>query len=92
MEAILAIAKPYWFSEEKWKARGLLAVVLVLLLGVNGLNVGLSFIWRFIDTALVAKDAATFWRWISIFTGIMNASLQSYIVLSSICPIPPNPR
>jgi vitamin B12/bleomycin/antimicrobial peptide transport system ATP-binding/permease protein len=66
-----AIAKSYWFSEEKWRARGLLAVVLVLLFAVNGLNVGISFIWRYIDTALAAKDAATFWRFISIYTGIM---------------------
>ena len=66
-----AIAKSYWFSEEKWRARGLLAVVLLLLLAVNGLNVGISFIWRYIDTALAAKDAATFWRFISIYTGIM---------------------
>ena len=66
-----AIAKPYWFSEEKRGAISLLALVLLLSLAVNGLNVAISFVWRYIDTALVAKDAATFWRWISVYTGIM---------------------
>jgi len=27
------IAKPYWFSEEKWKARGMIALLVLLLLG-----------------------------------------------------------
>ncbi|MFB2978602.1 ABC transporter ATP-binding protein/permease [Microseira sp. BLCC-F43] len=66
-----AIAKPYWFSEEKRGAISLLALVLLLSLAVNGLNVAISFVWRYIDTALVAKEAATFWRWISVYTGIM---------------------
>lgn len=50
-----AIARPYWFSEKKWAARGLLLLLLLLSLGVNGLNVGISFIWRFIDTAWLVK-------------------------------------
>jgi len=65
------IAQPYWFSQAKWRARGLLAIVLLLLLTVNGLNVGISFIWRFIDTALAGKDASTFWRYIALYAGIM---------------------
>lgn len=65
------IARPYWFSDAKWPARGLLVIVLLLLLTVNGLNVGISFIWRFIDTALAGKDAPTFWRYIAIYAGIM---------------------
>jgi putative ATP-binding cassette transporter len=66
-----AIAKPYWFSEEKRGAISLLALVVLLSLAVNGLNVAISFVWWYIDTALVAKDAGTFWRWISVYTGIM---------------------
>jgi vitamin B12/bleomycin/antimicrobial peptide transport system ATP-binding/permease protein len=65
------IAQPYWFSQAKWRARGLLAIVLLLLLTVNGLNVGISFIWRFIDTALAGKDASTFWQYIALYAGIM---------------------
>ena len=31
---VWALAKPYWFSEERWRARGLLAAVLALTLGL----------------------------------------------------------
>lgn len=71
----LVLAKPYWFSEQKWKARGLLVLLLVLALTVNGINVGISFIFRNINTSLAnfpqTKDAATFWRYISIYAGIL---------------------
>jgi putative ATP-binding cassette transporter len=69
------IAKPYWFSERKWKARGLLLVLLLLSFAVNGINVSISFIFRNIDTSLATfpqtKDAATFWRFISIYIGLL---------------------
>jgi vitamin B12/bleomycin/antimicrobial peptide transport system ATP-binding/permease protein len=37
-----AIAKPYWVSEERWAARGLLAVIIMLNLGIVWVNVGLN--------------------------------------------------
>jgi vitamin B12/bleomycin/antimicrobial peptide transport system ATP-binding/permease protein len=37
-----AIAKPYWVSEERWAARGLLAVIVMLNLGIVWVNVGLN--------------------------------------------------
>jgi putative ATP-binding cassette transporter len=40
-----ALARPYWNSEEKWKARGLLAVIVVLQLGLVALNVLLTY-WQ----------------------------------------------
>ncbi|MCX7594637.1 MAG: ATP-binding cassette domain-containing protein, partial [Fischerella sp.] len=71
----LALAKPYWFSEQKWKARGLLLLLLILALAVNGINVGISFIFRYIDTSLAnfpqTKDTTTFWRFISIYAGLL---------------------
>ncbi|GJD20780.1 ABC transporter domain protein [Rivularia sp. IAM M-261] len=71
----LALAKPYWFSEQKWKARGLLFLLLLLALAVNGINVGISFIFRDINTSLAnfpqTRDTATFWRFISIYAGLL---------------------
>lgn len=64
------IAKPYWFSEQRWKARGFLALLLVLSLVVNGFNVAISYVFRFVDTALADKQAETFWRFILIYVGI----------------------
>ncbi|MBD2778494.1 ABC transporter ATP-binding protein/permease [Iningainema sp. BLCCT55] len=71
----LALARPYWFSEQKWKARGLLLLLLLLALVVNAINVGISFIFRYIDTSLAnfpqTKDTETFWRFISIYAGLL---------------------
>src|ERR1700676_360920 len=39
------IAKPYWFSEEKWSGLALLVLVVVLNLGTVGLDVRFSY-WR----------------------------------------------
>lgn len=53
----------------------MLVVLLVLALIVNGLNVGISFIFRNIDTSLAAfretQDSATFWRLIAIYIGVL---------------------
>ena len=37
--AVWRLLKPYWISEEKWKARGLLVMVVALALGMVYLNV-----------------------------------------------------
>jgi vitamin B12/bleomycin/antimicrobial peptide transport system ATP-binding/permease protein len=70
-----AIAKPYWFSEQKWKARGLLVLLLLLALAVNAINVSISFIFRGIDTSLATfpqtGNTATFWRLISVYAGLL---------------------
>ncbi|WP_414549510.1 ABC transporter ATP-binding protein/permease [Anabaena sp. CCY 0017] len=74
-QKFLKVAKPYWFSEQKWKARGLLGLLLLLALAVNAINVGISFIFRNIDTSLAefpqTKDASTFWRFIAIYAGLL---------------------
>ena len=37
-----ALTRPYWFSEERWAARGLLAVIIALNLGLVYINVLLN--------------------------------------------------
>jgi putative ATP-binding cassette transporter len=61
-----AIAKLYWFSQEKWQARASLGLLLLLSLSVSGLNVGISYVGRFFQTALADKDAPTFWKFLWI--------------------------
>jgi putative ATP-binding cassette transporter len=62
------LTKPYWHSEERWMARGLLAIVVGLNLGLVYLNV-LFNDWngRFYD-ALQEKNLPHFWRELGIFT------------------------
>ncbi|MBC6475266.1 MAG: ABC transporter ATP-binding protein/permease [Hormoscilla sp. GM102CHS1] len=66
----LAIAKPYWFSEEKWGARGILALLLLLSLSVSGLNVLISFVGRIFQNALVEKNPEEVWKYLFIYAGV----------------------
>ncbi|MEL6930525.1 MAG: SbmA/BacA-like family transporter, partial [Cyanobacteria bacterium J06600_6] len=58
----------------RWKGRAkqwsLLAALLLLSIMVSGLNVVISFTIRFIDTALVAKEASTFWLFLGVYGGV----------------------
>jgi len=62
------IARPYWFSEERWSARLLLGVVLAMNLGQIAINVRLNS-WRndFFNT-LQNYDKAEFFYQIGVFT------------------------
>ena len=66
-QRFLVIAKPYWFSEEKWGARGLLAVLLLFLLAINGLNVLLSYVGRDFMTAIANKDRSSFFHLVFVY-------------------------
>lgn len=70
LRRIGALAAPYFRSEEKWKARGLLAVIVALNLGtVYMLVLNNQWFGRFYD-ALQNKDQAVFWREIVFFCWI----------------------
>jgi len=66
-----AIARSYWSSEEKWRARGLLLVVIVMSLGYTGLSVLLNNKRGELISALSAQDEARFWQTIVVFTGTL---------------------
>lgn len=60
------IAVPYWRHEEKWKARGLLVLLVLLLLGQTGFAVLFNEQTGEFTSALAARDADRFWtaiRW-----------------------------
>jgi len=67
------IAISYWNSEEKWRARGLLLLVMVLSLGYTGLSVLLNNRRGVMISALSAQDEARFWQTIMIFLGVLVA-------------------
>ena len=68
-----AIAKSYWFGDEKWKARGLLVLLVILLLGYTGLSVVLNNKRGVLISALSSKDEARFWETVLIFIGVLVA-------------------
>jgi len=65
-----AIAKLYWQSSEKRGAWVLLVLLGILSLSVSGLNVAISFVGRFFQNALVAKNQPEFWRYLFIYAGV----------------------
>jgi putative ATP-binding cassette transporter len=72
------IARPYWFSEERWFARGLLVVLLAMMLAQVWVNVRLNS-WRndFYNTLQDYDEKGFFWQ-LAIFIAIaMGAVLLS---------------
>ena len=55
------LTAPYWRSEERWRAFGLLGVVVALNLSLVAMSVLLSYWNREFFNALQAKDAGAFW-------------------------------
>ena len=62
-----ALTRPYWFSEERWTARGLLAVILAMNLGMVYLSVLFNEWYRIFYDALEARDMPAFWHQIGRF-------------------------
>ena len=73
-----AIALPYWFSEERWAARGLLALLVVLLLGQVASEVLFNLQTGEFTSALAAKDGPRFWRTIYECLAILVVAVPIY--------------
>ena len=64
------LTAPYWRSEERWKALGLLVVVIGLNLGMVYFNVLFNDWNRKFYDALQNYDAPAFWHLLLVFTGL----------------------
>ncbi len=73
-----AIALPYWFGDEKWLARGLLALLVVLLLGQTTFAVLVNEQTGEFTSALAARDAQRFWASIWKFLAILVVGVPIY--------------
>ncbi|MFJ1258885.1 ABC transporter ATP-binding protein/permease [Cupriavidus sp. CuC1] len=72
------IARPYWFSQEKWKARIYLFLLVLLLLGQTGTNVLFNEQSGEFTSALAARDAGRFWHSILICVYVLIAAVPVY--------------
>jgi vitamin B12/bleomycin/antimicrobial peptide transport system ATP-binding/permease protein len=68
-----AIARSYWFGDEKWQAGGLLLLIAVFLLGYTGLSVVLNNKRGVLISALSAQDEARFWETVLVFIAVLVA-------------------
>lgn len=78
----LAVAKPYWTSEVKWKALGLLGILLVLLFAVNGLNVAINYVSGSFMTAYSSKDEHTFYHMMAMYFGVFVVGTPVVVLYS----------
>lgn len=83
-QTVWHLVKPYWSSEERWRARGLLLSVIVLALGMVYLNVLFNDWNREFYNALETKDfkefTAQLWRFSYLaFTFIAVAIYKVYL-------------
>jgi putative ATP-binding cassette transporter len=69
------IAKLYWFSEERWKARGILALLLVLLISFTAMNAVLNFVGRDFFTALSERNVPEFYRMVWTYFGVFVVAI-----------------
>ncbi|HZY19736.1 MAG TPA: ABC transporter ATP-binding protein/permease [Ramlibacter sp.] len=75
---IWALTTPYFGSDEKWRARGLLAAIVALNLGAVYLLVLINDWNRLFYDALQARDQPVFWQQLGRFTSLAFA----YIVVA----------
>ena len=69
------IARLYWFSGEKWRARGGLGLLLLLLFAFTALNVVLNFVGRDFMTALSEKNLPDFNKNLLVYLGIFVVAI-----------------
>ncbi len=79
MPRFFAIAKPYWYSEDKWKARSLLALLAILLIGNTAFNVFLNEQAGEFTSALAAQDSSRYWVSIYKSVGLIAAAAPVYV-------------
>lgn len=79
MPRFFAIAKPYWYSEDKWKARSLLALLAILLVGNTAFNVFLNEQAGEFTSALAAQDSSRYWVSIYKSVGLIAAAAPVYV-------------
>ena len=69
----------------RWLPWLLLGVIVLLILVINGINVGISFVARNVDNTLVAYKADDFWKTVAIYAfclvlALPIRALQSYLI------------
>jgi vitamin B12/bleomycin/antimicrobial peptide transport system ATP-binding/permease protein len=72
------LASPYWRSEERWKATGLVLLLVLLLLSQTGFAVLLNEQTGEFTSALAAREAARFWHAIFLSLCILLGAVPTY--------------
>jgi vitamin B12/bleomycin/antimicrobial peptide transport system ATP-binding/permease protein len=71
---VVAMGRPFFVSTLRWRAAGALALVMALLLGLNGLNVANSYIGRTFITALSKRNREQYVVFALLYLAVFAAS------------------
>ncbi|MGE5452176.1 MAG: ABC transporter ATP-binding protein/permease [Acidobacteriota bacterium] len=74
----MTMARPYWQSDERWRSRGLLALLIALLLGQTAFSVLFNHETGEFTSALAARDADRFWSSIMRCLGLLATAVPIY--------------
>ena len=74
LSRFLRISKPYFISNARRRALGLLAALFALLLAIAGLNVGISYVGRDFMTALARRQPHQVYMFALMYLGVFAAS------------------
>ncbi len=72
------LALPYWLMDNKWQARGLLVLLIVLMLGNTGASVLLNQQTGEVTSALAAQDSSRFWKAVYLSAAYLAVSVPLY--------------
>ncbi len=75
----IPLSKPYWFSDEKWIARGLLALLVALLLGNTAFAVFLNEQSGEFTSALASQNTDRYWTSIYKTIGLIVVAAPFYV-------------
>src|SRR5690349_7548363 len=68
------ISKPFFTSETRWRAWGGVALLIVLLLSLTGLNVANSYVGRHFMTAIAERQANEYLRFAALYLAVFAVS------------------
>ena len=64
----------------QWQAWALLALLLLLSLSVSGLNVIISYVGNFFNTALAKKDEINYWKYLFVYAGVFAVGTPIVVI------------
>lgn len=74
----IVLSKPYLASDQRWHARGLLALLVVLMLANTAASVLLNQQTGEFSSALAARDSTRYWRSIYFTLGLVGVAIPIY--------------
>src|ERR1700684_823 len=71
---MVIVGKPFFVSRMRWRAAGALALIVALLLTLNGLNVANSYVGRSFISALSERHRQRYFKFALLYLGVFTAS------------------